>query len=200
MADSPDRDAGAAFEGGHDGPHKENPAPPQGITPEADEAVDEESEPRAGGGPATGPTRGSVAGAPLVQPKAGVFNRVVAKFIDVLVALLLAELPGRVGVIAGLTYIGVADGLMGGRSVGKRLIGLRTVMRKTGRPADFRASVLRNTTIGFLYLLYRIPLVGWAFAVFGLGFEMLLIIGSHEGLRLGDEIAGTVVAEEDGER
>lgn len=131
-----------------------------------------------------------------LHKKAETLNRVIARFIDVLAALLLAKLPGYVGLLAGLTYVGIADGLMGGRSLGKRIIGLRVIYADNGRPGDFRASILRNSPIGLLYLIFHIPLVGWILACLGLMFEMLLIIGSPEGRRLGDEIAATVVADD----
>ena len=142
-------------------------------------------------GPATPP-----ASLHVPPAKANTLNRSIARFIDILVALLLARLPGYVGVLAGLTYITIADGLMGGRSLGKKVIGLRAVYRKDGRGADFRASILRNSTIGVLYLIFLVPIAGWALAVFGLAFELLLVIGSPEGMRLGDEIASTVVIDE----
>jgi len=141
------------------------------------------------------------AGTPPNRPgptKADTLNRAVARFIDILFALLLAELPGRVGLFAGLTYVGVADGLMGGQSIGKRIIGLRVVKGQGGGPADIRASILRNSTMGAIYLVYHIPLVGWIIASAGLAFEFLLVIGSREGKRLGDEMAGTVVVDEHG--
>jgi uncharacterized RDD family membrane protein YckC len=158
---------------------------------ELDEQEDE------GGG---GVTPGGAAGPAPQHPKADTLNRSIARFIDILFALLLARLPGYVGLLSGLTYIGIADGLMGGRSLGKRIIGLRVLRAKSGRPADFRASILRNSPIGLLYLIFHIPLIGWALACMGLGFELLLMIGSPEGRRLGDEIADTVVSDCEGVR
>jgi len=128
--------------------------------------------------------------------KADTLNRSIARFIDILVALLLSRLPDYIGFFAGLTYLGIADGLMGGRSIGKRIIGLKAVYAKDGRPADIRGSILRNSTVGLLYIISRIPFVGWALACLGLGFELLLIIGSPEGRRLGDEIADTLVVDD----
>lgn len=134
--------------------------------------------------------------APDVPAKASTLNRVIARFIDILVTLLLARLPDYVGFLAGITYIGVADGLMGGRSIGKRVIGLRVLYSKDGRSADYRASILRNSPMGLLFMLFYIPFVGWVISCLGLCFELLLIIGSPEGRRLGDEIAATVVVDE----
>lgn len=125
--------------------------------------------------------------------RAGVLERSVARFIDLLFALLLAKLPGYVGFFAGLTYIGIADGLMDGRSIGKRIIKLRVVYPADNRPADLRASILRNSTIALCYMFFKVPAVGWLLAAAGLLFELVLIIGSPAGKRLGDEIANTVV-------
>ena len=50
--------------------------------------------------------------------------------------------------------------------------------------------------MGLMYMLFHVPLVGWALACLGLGFEGLLVIGSPEGKRLGDEIANTIVVDE----
>ena len=135
--------------------------------------------------------------APDAAAKANTLNRCIARFIDILIALLFARLPGYIGFCSGLLYIGIADGVMGGRSVGKKIAGLRVYSKKTGQPADFRASILRNSTIGVFYIISFIPFVGWAAGILGLGFELLLVIGSPEGMRLGDEIALTVVKDEE---
>jgi uncharacterized RDD family membrane protein YckC len=127
--------------------------------------------------------------------KASTINRVIARFIDILVALLLGRLPGLIGLFSALTYICIADGLMGGRSIGKRIIGLRVSNPGKGRVSDFRDSILRNSTIGILYVISRVPILGGIVAAIGLGMELVLIVGSPEGKRLGDEIAGTIVTE-----
>jgi uncharacterized RDD family membrane protein YckC len=148
---------------------------------------------------AEGPTPGQPPVQPIVHDesrKANTLNRCIARFIDILFALLLNKLPGYVGLLAGLTYLGIADGLMGGKSIGKKIIGLRVIRRKDGRKADFRASILRNSTIGVMYLVFNVPIVGWVLAALGMAFELMLIIGSAEGMRLGDEIASTMVADD----
>lgn len=132
-------------------------------------------------------------GIPAGCVKAGILERFIARFIDILFTLLLAKLPGYVGFFAGLTYIAIADGLPGGGSIGKRIIALKVINTVDGEPADLRASILRNSTMGLLYMLFKIPVVGWIFAAAGLAFELLLIIGSPAGRRLGDEVASTLV-------
>jgi len=135
-------------------------------------------------------------GGPATHVKADVLNRSIARFIDILIALLLGRLPDYIGVFAALTYIGIADGLPGGKSIGKRIIGLTVRNIRTGGPADFRASILRNSTIGIAYILSLIPLIGWALALAALALELLLAIGSPEGRRLGDETALTFVVDD----
>jgi uncharacterized RDD family membrane protein YckC len=176
---------------------QERHAKPEGAGAPAD--ADERSE---AGRPAVmvadvGGASQNTAGSEAAAVKANTLNRCIAKFIDILIALLLSRLPGYIGFCSGLLYIGIADGVMGGRSVGKKIAGLRVYSKKTGKRADFRASILRNSTIGVFYILSFIPFVGWAAGILGLGFELLLIIGNPEGMRLGDEIALTVVKDEE---
>jgi len=125
--------------------------------------------------------------------KADLLNRAIARFIDVLIALLLARFPGYVGFLLGIAYLGIADGLPGGASLGKRVIGLCVKKDPAGSPADYRDSIIRNSTVCLLYAALWIPLLGWAVAVAGAGFEFLLMLGSPQGKRLGDEVASTVV-------
>lgn len=79
------------------------------------------------------------------------------------------------------TYFVGFDLLLGGRSPGKALLGLR-VLRDGGEPVDLRASLVRNLlrVVDVLPLNY---LVG-----------LLAMVISKESKRLGDLAAGTVVA------
>jgi len=128
-----------------------------------------------------------------VYPKADVLNRFIAKAVDGLLVAAASQLVEPVGWIAGLTYALIADGFPGGQSVGKRLIGLQTVIPRTKEFAGFRDSIIRNLPLAFAYVLFPIPYVGWLLAGAVVAFEALLLIGNEQGLRLGDEIAGTQV-------
>lgn len=128
-----------------------------------------------------------------VYPKAHVLNRFIAKAIDGLLIAAASQVIAPVGWISGLAYALIADGFPGGQSVGKRLIGLQTVVPRTKEFSGFRESIIRNLPLGFAYLLYPIPYVGWLLAGAVLLFEALLLIGNEQGIRLGDEIAGTQV-------
>ena len=128
-----------------------------------------------------------------VYPKAQVLNRFIAKLVDLLIVAAADKLVPPVGFLAGLAYILVADGFAGGRSVGKRLIGLQTILPRAREAAGFKESIVRNLPFGLAYLMFEIPYVGWLIAVAMLSLEGLLIIGNDHGRRLGDEIARTQV-------
>lgn len=131
-------------------------------------------------------------------PKADVVHRFIAKFVDFLIVAALAKLIPPVGFFTGMAYLLIGDGFFEGQSVGKRLIGLRTLRRdrRGGNPAiAFRESILRNVPCAMAYLCWIIPFIGWLLAFGVLAFEALLVIGNLQGLRLGDEIARTQVIE-----
>ncbi|MGH7255417.1 MAG: RDD family protein, partial [Nitrospirales bacterium] len=128
-----------------------------------------------------------------VYPKAQILNRFIAKFIDLIVVAAASKVAPPVGWLAGLTYVLIADGFSGGRSLGKRLIGLQTVVPLTREASGFRESIIRNLPLALAYLLFPVPYVGWGLAFAITVFEALLIIGNDQGLRLGDELAHTQV-------
>ena len=128
-----------------------------------------------------------------VYPKAHVLNRFIAKAIDGMLVAAASQVIAPVGWISGLAYALIADGFPAGQSVGKRLIGLQTVMPRTREFAGFRESIIRNLPLALAYLLVPVPYVGWLLAGGIVVFEALLMIGNEQGIRLGDEVAGTQV-------
>jgi uncharacterized RDD family membrane protein YckC len=128
-----------------------------------------------------------------VYPKAHVLNRFIAKAIDGMLVAAASQVIEPVGWISGLAYALIADGFPGGQSVGKRLIGLQTVMPRTKEFAGFRESIIRNLPLAFAYLLVPVPYIGWLLAGAIVVFEALLMIGNEQGARLGDEVAQTQV-------
>ncbi|MBX3348634.1 MAG: RDD family protein [Nitrospira sp.] len=128
-----------------------------------------------------------------VYPKAHVLNRFIAKLIDVFIVVAAGEIASPVGFLSGLTYILIADGFAGGKSIGKRLVGLQTV-RVDGRgTVGFRESIIRNLPLGGAQVAYAIPYIGWLASLAIVAFESFLIIGNEQGRRLGDEVARTHV-------
>jgi uncharacterized RDD family membrane protein YckC len=80
-----------------------------------------------------------------------------------------------VGILFAILYHLLADGLEGGQSLGKRLVGIRVVSERTGAPCTFGQSFLRNLVLTLL------GPIDWIF-IFG-----------DKRQRLGDKAAGTIV-------
>lgn len=124
--------------------------------------------------------------------KAELLVRLLAKAIDLIVVLAAAKMLPQAGVLAGLLYLLVSDGLFDGRSIGKKMLNLH-VQSSAGKGCSVRDSVLRNAPIAFACMLFQIPLFGWVIAPVVFGIELLLMVGNAEGKRLGDSFAGTWV-------
>jgi hypothetical protein len=131
-----------------------------------------------------------------VYPKAHVLNRFVARLIDLLIVAVAERVASPVGFLAGLSYILLADGFAGGRSAGKRLIGLQTVVPRTQEGAGFKESIVRNLPFAVGFVAFEVPYVGWLASLAIVACEGLLIIGNVRGCRLGDEIAQTQVLDD----
>jgi uncharacterized RDD family membrane protein YckC len=137
--------------------------------------------------------------------KAGLLNRIIARTVDFLIVAALYEAIPRVGFFAGLTYLLIADGLFDGRSVGKKLIGLRILVYNADRvkACSFRESILRNFPFAAGFVVFgifnMIPLIGWFFSflivVAVILLESLVLLGSEKGMRIGDELAKTHVVQ-----
>jgi uncharacterized RDD family membrane protein YckC len=128
-----------------------------------------------------------------VYPKAHVLNRFIAKLIDLFLVVAANQIAPPVGFLSGLAYILIADGFAGGKSIGKRLVGLQTMRVDSRDAAGFRESIIRNLPLGCAQVAFAIPWVGWLASAAILAFEGFLIIGNEQGRRLGDEVARTQV-------
>jgi uncharacterized RDD family membrane protein YckC len=116
-------------------------------------------------------------------------QRLAAQFLDGLVAaappiaaFLVTFVLNRVGLVLivltcifAFLYTLLADGLEGGQSYGKRMVGIRVVSMQTGAPCSFGQSFVRNL------LLMLLGPIDWIF-IFG-----------QRRQRLGDKAAGTIV-------
>ena len=135
-------------------------------------------------------------------PKISVLTRCFAKGIDLFVMLLLGvALPHPAGLFLGLIYTLVHDGLpqLQGRSLGKRVFGLKVVSVRTGESCSIRESALRNAPLGVAVFFGLIPFWGWVILVL-LGIplvllEIYLMRKLENGSRLGDVMADTHVVE-----
>lgn len=125
--------------------------------------------------------------------RAGLLLRTIAKILDFIIITAVAEVIPKAGFFAGLAYLLIGDALFDGRSLGKKLIGLRVISSETNEPCSFKDSILRNSVFGIGYLFYKIPWVGWIFIVIVSLIEFIILLGSQDGMRLGDAIAKTKV-------
>jgi RDD family len=129
------------------------------------------------------------------QRRAGLLLRTAAKILDVILIAAVLEILPRAGYYAGLAYLLLGDGFFDGRSIGKKLIRLKVVSAENAAPCTFKDSIVRNSTFAVGYLLWLVPWIGWLFLLLVSALEFILILGSKDGMRLGDEIAKTVVIE-----
>ena len=116
-------------------------------------------------------------------------QRLAGQFLDGLVAaappiaaFLVTFVLNRAGIVLivlaclfAFLYTLLADGLEGGQSFGKRMVGIRVVSMQTGMPCSFGQSFIRN------FLLMVLGPIDWIF-IFG-----------DRRQRLGDKAAGTIV-------
>ncbi len=123
-----------------------------------------------------------------------ILNRAVSRGMDLVIALAVAEALPRAGWVAAVLYILVADGISNGASVGKKLLGLR-VLAASGDPCGIKDSIMRNLIFGLGILFWTVlhPILGWPLLAAAIGVEFLVLMGSDNGRRLGDELAGTRV-------
>ena len=147
----------------------------------------------------------SDSGEPPSYPPADFRRRVIARAIDLLVALspllLVPHSHPRAGEILAAALLLTGDSLFGpGRSLGKRLAGLRVLVLRTRRPAGVRESILRNLVfvLGLLPALFRTQalIVGGAVACIALVEAAVALMPLTRDLgqrRLGDLLAGTQV-------
>lgn len=128
--------------------------------------------------------------------KASLLLRVIAKLIDFILIAIAVKIIPQIGLIAGIVYILISDGLFEGRSIGKKILKLKTISLNTGNAATFRDSIIRNSTIAAAIIVSGIPLLGWLFVLIICTLEFLLMLGNKQGMRLGDDFANTYVIED----
>jgi uncharacterized RDD family membrane protein YckC len=117
-------------------------------------------------------------------PLADLGQRFVGQMLDGFIAygglFLGSYVTGMLGVTSApavilfLLYLLFADGIGGGQSIGKKLLGIAVVDAASGRPIGHRASFVRNVMM-----------------VLGI-FDTIFIFGDRRQ-RLGDKLAGTLV-------
>jgi hypothetical protein len=125
--------------------------------------------------------------------RAGLLLRTVARVIDFVIIAAAVEVVPKAGYFAGLIYLLIGDGLLNGRSLGKKLIGIQAVSIDMFRPCTFRESIIRNCTFGIGFLFYKMFWFGWIFIALISIAEFVILLGSKGKMRIGDELAKTTV-------
>ncbi len=126
--------------------------------------------------------------------KADLTTRAIAGFVDCLLVIGLSRLPDVIGFLAASGYILMRDSLLGGRSLGKKAVGLRVLARDDhGQAATSKDSIIRNIPLAAAYGLFMIPYAGWILGPFALAVEWLTALGDEKGMRIGDLLASTYV-------
>ena len=130
--------------------------------------------------------------------------RLIAKSIDLFIVLILSFFFYPVGIILSIIYVGIADSLQNGQSVGKRFMGLAVISLDDGSPCSVQQSVVRNLPFLVPMIFGILPFWGWIFTL-GLGIPLLaieiyLIYGLDSGNRFGDVMADTTVMAINGDK
>jgi uncharacterized RDD family membrane protein YckC len=131
-------------------------------------------------------------------PKADLTLRGLARAADFTLAWIVAQSAPQIGPLVAAFYLLVADGLMSGQSVGKKIFGVRTVVVPRRAPAGWHESLLRNAPFALVAVFYAVPLLWPVLFVVGLpilGFEAYMIFTDRLGIRIGDIFADTQVVD-----
>jgi uncharacterized RDD family membrane protein YckC len=131
-------------------------------------------------------------------PKADLTLRGLARLADFTLAWVVAQSVPQVGPLLAAFYVLVADGLMSGQSVGKRIFGVRTVVVPRRAPAGWHESVLRNSPFALVAVFYAVPILWPVLFVVGVpivAFEAYMIFTDRLGVRIGDIFADTQVVD-----
>jgi uncharacterized RDD family membrane protein YckC len=106
------------------------------------------------------------------------------RFLAALIDGIIGAVLGSLGALPGIIYLLIKDGLFDGRSVGKKVMGLRVVNVVTGQPCDFKASAIRH-------VVSIVPCVN---AIYGI-VEIVMVLTKPDRRRFGDKWADTMVIE-----
>ena len=131
-------------------------------------------------------------------PKADLTLRGLARAADFAVAFALGEVSPQLGPILAAFYLLVADGLMQGQSIGKKVFGVRAVVVPRRAPAGWHESMLRNAPFALVAVFWSVPLLWPVLFVAGVpivAFEAYMIWSDRLGIRIGDVFADTQVVD-----
>ncbi|MBC7539278.1 MAG: RDD family protein [Bacteriovorax sp.] len=128
-------------------------------------------------------------------------TRLIAKGIDLFIVLCFSIWLYPLGLVLGIVYIALSDGLSNGQSAGKKFMGFAVKSLEDGSPCSYKQSVIRNLPFILPLMLAIVPFWGWILggilAVALIGLELYLLYNLDSGHRLGDVMADTSVMAND---
>jgi uncharacterized RDD family membrane protein YckC len=131
-------------------------------------------------------------------PKADLLRRGLARAVDLLLAAILANAAQVIGPLLAAAYLLTADALVGGQSLGKRLLGLKVMVIPQRVPPSYRESILRNAPFAIVAFFYAFPILWLLVFVAGIPillFESYMVWSDRLGIRIGDVFADTQVVD-----
>ena len=108
-------------------------------------------------------------------------SRLIAKAIDLFIVACFSIWFYPLGIVLGIIYISVCDGMSNGQSAGKKFMGFAVKSLEDGSPCSYKQSVVRNLpfTLPLLVaLVFAIPgiILGTILGVVLIGFELYLLL------------------------
>lgn len=129
-------------------------------------------------------------------------TRLIAKAIDLFIVVCFSVWFYPLGIVLGIIYMSICDGMSNGQSAGKKFMGFAVKSLEDGSPCSIKQSVIRNLPFTLpLLVALLLPIIGWILgailAVVLIGFELYLLYNLDSGHRLGDVMADTSVMAND---
>ncbi len=142
-------------------------------------------------------------------PKASTFRRLLGSGVEyvvyvvcvgLVVAMDLATLgAAALSALLPIGLIALRDCNAGAFSLAKRISHMRVIAMRSGQSASNSQALFRNSYyLGLLLLATILPWFSWLFSIFFTAFvalDVLMILASPQGRRLGDMLADTQVVE-----
>ncbi len=127
------------------------------------------------------------------------YQRLTAKGVDFFLVLYVSRSEHAFWIITSMIYLLLCDGFFQGQSLGKRIVGLKTMYldeNKEYATCTFAQSAIRNCAFAAILLLSIIPFIGVIFSILGCVLvlvEMYFMYSDPENMRIGDIYAKTKV-------
>jgi uncharacterized RDD family membrane protein YckC len=106
-------------------------------------------------------------------------TRLIAKGIDLFIVLCFSILFYPLGLILGIVYMAISDGMNQGQSAGKKFMGFAVKSLEDGSPCSYKQSAIRNLPFILPLVLAIVPFWGWILG----GILAIALVGLQFGFR-----------------